>query len=187
MQTKPDPSDDVGYHVVKGMNLKMNYLINQNHVIDLEYNIPLRQTCVNQDLDPSCVSYTKQLNNITNMFNQRKIYQDGAKFLGTEKSSVLFYPLSRMDLVLWQSIYALGEDPDLIANSCDLDACNIVIDGNSLFHYFADNAELVERIHEMFELHRQNGTLSPANKLMPLQCLNPDNDGKTALYLAVKK
>lgn len=42
MQTVPDPSDDVAYHVVKGMNKKMNYLINQNHMIDLEYNIPLR-------------------------------------------------------------------------------------------------------------------------------------------------
>jgi hypothetical protein len=97
----PDPKDNVGYHTVKGMNMKMNYLINQNHVIDLEYNIPLRQTYVNQNLNPTCVSYTKQLNNITNMFNQRKIYQDGAKFLGIERPSVIFYPLSRMDLVLW--------------------------------------------------------------------------------------
>jgi hypothetical protein len=69
LQTVPDPRDHVGYHTVKGMNMKMNYLINQNHVIDLEYNIPLRQTYVNQNLNPTCVSYTKQLNNITNMFN----------------------------------------------------------------------------------------------------------------------
>jgi len=41
-QTKPNPKDKVGYHVVKGMNLKMNYLITQDHVFDLEYNIPLR-------------------------------------------------------------------------------------------------------------------------------------------------
>ena len=59
MQCIPDPKDYVGYHVVKGMNLKMNYLINQNHVIDLEYNIPLRQTCVDQGLDPANVSYSR--------------------------------------------------------------------------------------------------------------------------------
>jgi hypothetical protein len=28
LQTEPNPKDSVGYHTVKGMNLKMNYLIN---------------------------------------------------------------------------------------------------------------------------------------------------------------
>lgn len=41
-QTVPDPNDQVGYHVVKGMNLKFNYLLNQHHLIDLEHNIPIR-------------------------------------------------------------------------------------------------------------------------------------------------
>lgn len=42
MQVHPDPNDDVKYHIVKGMNPKMNYLLNQHHLLDLEYNIPLR-------------------------------------------------------------------------------------------------------------------------------------------------
>ena len=149
-QTIPDPKDDVGYHVVKGMNLKMNYLLNQHHLIDLEYNIPLRQTCVDQKLDPQCTSYNAQLKMVTDLFNQRKIYQDGMKFLGVEKASCLFYPLSRMNLILWRDINLLGEDADLIKGSCSLDDCNIVIDGISLFHYFADNSELIESIHQMF-------------------------------------
>lgn len=56
-QCVPNPDDSVAYNIVKGMNLKMNYLINQHHVIDLEYNIPIRQTSVDQQLDPECVSY----------------------------------------------------------------------------------------------------------------------------------
>jgi hypothetical protein len=56
-----------------------------------------------------------------------------------------------------------------------------------LLHYFADNSELIEKIHEMYLQAEQNGTLTSANKCLPLQSLNPDTNGKTALYLAVKK
>lgn len=41
------------------MNYKMNYYIDQHMLIDLEYNIPIRQKNVNQNLDPSVVSYAK--------------------------------------------------------------------------------------------------------------------------------
>lgn len=142
---------------------------------------------MNQNIDPSTTSYAKQLRNIEQISNQIKIYQDGAKFLGIERPSVIFYPLSRMNFVLWQGIHTLGEDASLIENSCSLDDCNIVIEGCSLFHYFADNADLIEKIQEMYLLKKENGSLSAANALMPLQLLNPDNDGKTALYLAVKR
>jgi hypothetical protein len=68
------------------------------------------------------------------------------KFLGVEKASSLYYPSNRMELILWRDINTLGEEADLIKNSCSLDNCNIVIDGVSLFHYFADNAELIDSI-----------------------------------------
>ena len=57
-----------------------------------------------------------------------------------------------MDLILWQGINILGEDPELIQTSCDLDSINIVIEGSSLLHYFADNSELIEKIHDMYQL-----------------------------------
>jgi hypothetical protein len=41
-QFKPNENDEVGLHVVKGMNQKMNYFLNQHYLTDLEYNIPLR-------------------------------------------------------------------------------------------------------------------------------------------------
>jgi hypothetical protein len=56
-----EESDFVGNHVVKGMNEKMNFYIDQNFLTDLEYNIPIRQKNVNQHLDPREVSYTKQI------------------------------------------------------------------------------------------------------------------------------
>ena len=39
-------SSDIGYNVVKGMNQKMNYLIEKTYITDLEYNIPLWQSNV---------------------------------------------------------------------------------------------------------------------------------------------
>ena len=49
----------VDNHVIKGMNQKMNYFLNQYYLTDLEYNIPLRQTNVDQDLDLTAISYNK--------------------------------------------------------------------------------------------------------------------------------
>ena len=55
-----------------------------------------------------------------------------------------------MDLILWCGIHILGEDANLIQNSCSLDSINLVIEGSSLLHYFADNSELIEKIHLMY-------------------------------------
>lgn len=51
------------------MNQKMNYFLNQNYLIDLEHNIPLKQTNVDQHLDLTAVSYNKQLSMIFNFYN----------------------------------------------------------------------------------------------------------------------
>ena len=68
-QIEPNEGDSVGNHVVKGMNYKFNYYIDQHHVTDLEYNIPIRQMNVNQGLQPACTSYTQQLRYINDLFN----------------------------------------------------------------------------------------------------------------------
>lgn len=123
---------------------------------------------------------------INDFFNQRKVYIDNQKFLGVEKASSLFYPLSKMDLILWRDINDLGEKAELIKQTCSLIQFNIVIDGTSLFHYFADNSDLIEQIHQRYQYEKLNGSLSTIDSTLPLQILNPDNDGRTALYLAVK-
>jgi len=57
-------------------------------------------------------------------------------------------------------------------------------DSYSIFHYFASNSEVIERIHSKFitELNRKN--LSESEKKLPLQILCPDNQGKSALFHA---
>jgi hypothetical protein len=65
----PDENSDVGQHVVKGMNYKMNYFLDAQAVTDLEYNVPLRQVNVAQGVDPSTQSYSKQVKMINEYFN----------------------------------------------------------------------------------------------------------------------
>ena len=47
MQIKPDKSNDIGNHIVKGMNEKLNYFYDQYKILDLEFNIPILQKNVN--------------------------------------------------------------------------------------------------------------------------------------------
>ena len=60
-----------------------------------------------------------------------------------------------------------------------------MIDGYSLFHYFADNAPIIEQILDKFLLFKQNNQIHERDKDLPLQIINPDNNGYTALYLAI--
>jgi hypothetical protein len=62
---------------------------------------------------------------------------------------------------------------------------NIVVDGTSLFHYFADNSAFIEAIEQRYRQEKANGTLSVTDETLPLQILNPNNRGETALHLAV--
>ena len=65
----PDYNNDIGQHVVKGMNYKMNYFLDAVCVTDLEYNVPLRQVNVDQGVDTSVQSYSKQVKMINEYFN----------------------------------------------------------------------------------------------------------------------
>ena len=41
MQLQPDQSNGIGNHIVKGMNHKLNYFLDQYRIFDLEFNIPI--------------------------------------------------------------------------------------------------------------------------------------------------
>lgn len=62
-----------------------------------------------------------------------------------------------------------------------------MVDGTSLFHYFAESAEFSEVVEERYGQEKANGTLSVTDATLPLQILNPDNRGDTALALAVAR
>ena len=105
---------------------------------------------------------------IVDFYNQRKVYEDNSKILGIEKAYCLFYPLNRMDLLLWNDINMLGEKAELIQKTCSIEQFNIVIDGISLFHYFADNSELIEQIHDRYNDNKQNNTFKGTDITLPL-------------------
>lgn len=71
-----------------------------------------------------------------------------------EKPACLFYPLNRIDLILWLNMVEQGESSDLIMKSCSVENFNIVVDGVTLLHYFADNADIIEKIQLMYNAEK---------------------------------
>lgn len=59
LQLHMNAHEEVGYHIVKGMNYKANYFLNQNFIFDLEYNIPIMQQNVDQKLNFSIKAHTQ--------------------------------------------------------------------------------------------------------------------------------
>ena len=55
-----------------------------------------------------------------------------------------------------------------------------------MFHHFADNAEVIEIIHDKVQAGRAFGFDREIDWKLPLQIVCPDYDGKTALYQAVE-
>ena len=113
-------------------------------------------------------NYTKQRNNINDLYNQRKIYLDNNRFLGTENAHALYYPLCHMDILIWSNIYALGEDPELIDKTITLSQLNITVDGYSMFHYFAKNPDIIEKIHLKIQKHRELGFVNEMDAKLTL-------------------
>ena len=54
-----------------------------------------------------------------------------------------------------------------------------------MFHYFAANDDVMEQIKEKFEICKQNNQVSEQDSALPLQIINPDDDGNTAIFLAL--
>ena len=61
----------------------------------------------------------------------------------------------------------------------------MVYNGYSLFHYFNDNVDVIEMIHNKFKTKREEGTIRDDEVKVPLVMLLPDKDGKTALDLSM--
>jgi hypothetical protein len=118
--------------------------------------------------------------------DQRKIFEDGTRSLSIDYPNLLNFPLSRMDIQFWNNIVQFGEDPEMIKHNITLDSMNLVYNGHSLFHYFADNVEVMEMIHEKFLNAKEEGYLKPSELHTPLTLLHPDPDGKIALDIALK-
>jgi len=67
-----------------------------------------------------------------------------------------------MDILFWNNIVQLGEDVQMIKHNITLDSLNVVYDDHSLFHYFADNVDVIEMIHNKFLTAKAEGKLKPS-------------------------
>ena len=138
-----------------------------------------------QMIDPIRVSYQKQIQNINDFYNQRKLNEDNMLTLGVERASCLYYNLSKIDIQIWRDIIESGETVDIIQRSAQLENFNVSFSGHSLFHYFASRPEVIELIAEIHHKEEDLRELSVQEQSLALQILNPDPNDKTALKLAI--
>lgn len=163
-------------YIVRGMNESYNYYVSQNQIFDLENNLPIQAVSGNS---------LSQYGEFRRENNQRKIFLNETRHLSIDKANVLCFPTSRMDHLLWKNINDLGEQPNIIDDSTNIKQYFQIYNGQSLFHYFVQNSEVIEVMHNKYMNLKDNNILRPQDKFMPLVLLNPDYNGKTALELAV--
>jgi hypothetical protein len=67
------------------------------------------------------------------------------------------------------------------AKNLKLEMFNKVYDDTSLFHYFADDFEVLDWFSNQWKKETENQSLSLIARRMPLLALNPDKKGMTAV------
>jgi hypothetical protein len=154
-----------------------NYYVSKSQIFNLENNLPMQSVNGNQ---------LKLHGQFRKENNERKIYFIQSRYLSVEKANELCFPASRMDVLLWKNISDQGDQSGVIDCSTKTLQFNQVFNGQSLFHYFVSNSEIIEVIHDKFSQAKEDGSLLEEEKFMPLVLLNPDFNGKTALELAVE-
>ena len=121
------------------------------------------------------------------MMNQRKLFHDRTQFLGIERPNILYNSLCKLDVLLWRNIEDLGCRADDIEDLCTVDSLNLTFSGNSLFHVFADDPEIIQIFYNKYKTEEANGSLNSQSENLPLQILNPNSQGLTALQIANQK
>ena len=119
----------------------MNYFIDHQSIFDLEFNIPIQESTIISDLKKG----------ITKFRQQRKIFENSSRFLGIDHPNMIYFPTTRLDILFWKSMVDLGEDAKTIMENASLDKFTHVYNGNSLFHYFSQNVEVMEMLNKKFK------------------------------------
>lgn len=86
------------------MNRKMNYFIDKQSIFDLEFNIPIQESTIISDLKKGIDKFRQQ----------RKIFENTSRFLGIDFPNMMYFPITRLDIIFWKSIIDLGEDSKTI-------------------------------------------------------------------------
>jgi len=92
-----------------------------------------------------------------------------------------------MDILFWLNVVQLGSDAEIIKQNITLSSFNIVYNGHSLFHYFAENVEVMDLLNDKFMMAFNQGKLKDSERNAPLTLLHPNPDGKTALDIAMEE
>jgi hypothetical protein len=62
---------------------------------------------------------------------------------------------------------------------------SIMFRGQSMWHHYAGNAEMIQFIHDKFLLMKAEGLLTSFQDRIPLMLLQPDKLGYSALYYSI--
>ena len=155
----------------------MNYFASKHQVFDLEYNMPILKSVVGSFSKPKKSQFNKQ----------KKIYSDESRYLSVDFQNILVYPVTRIDLLFWDCIIDNGATSKTIKNNADISRFGHVYqNGMTMFHYFADDADVITTMINIYLQAKDKGTL--ANNInLPLILLHPDHTGRTALEWSIKK
>jgi len=99
----------------------------------------------------------------------------------------LYFDASRIDILLWKNLQEQGELKQMVKESVSLESFNMAFNSCSLFHYFAHKPHVIQLIYDLYESEKSFRKLKPSEEYLPLQILNPDLEGKSALYRAVSQ
>lgn len=166
-------------YVVRGINQKMNYYIGKYQIIDLYNNVPIQSV--------SNLLYNRADKIIKSPYqNSIKVYKDGSKSLCVDCPHILNIASSRMQIQLWKSFIDSEEPIQNKFAALGLKSFTKVLDGLSLFHYLADDEKFMTLVHQDYMMKFNQKILSDEERTIPLLILNHDNDGHTALDLAIK-
>ena len=86
------------------MNQKMNYFIDRNEIMDLEYNIPLQ---VSRDEN---FSMDYQNKNKCIFDQQLKVYKDSSRSLKLDSARTLHFAANRIDLLYWENVTSMEDN-----------------------------------------------------------------------------
>ena len=70
--------------------------------------------------------------------------------------------------MLWLNIGELNDEPDVVQKCISIHDINLVVDGISMFHYYAGNAEIIETFQKCFEIAKATDATGPTGMTLPL-------------------
>ena len=85
------------------------------------------------------------------MINQRKLYIDKKQFLGIERPNILYNSLCKLNILIWRNIQDLGSRSEDIKALVTVDSINLNFSGNSMFHLFADDPDVIQIFYDKYK------------------------------------